>query len=117
MAVKVIDNTRKITNSATVKANIFLRLMAERVERIAEPKTPKRVGDLKRNILKTVIGLKSVVKWQQRYAAYQERGADKQGNRVVKNYSTPGTGKGFAENAIKQADKETEQIAKQAGLI
>lgn len=34
------------------------------------------------------------------YAAYQERGARRDGSHAVKNYSTPGTSKGFFKRAI-----------------
>lgn len=34
------------------------------------------------------------------YAAYQERGMDKKGKRVVKNYTTAGTGAGFFARTI-----------------
>lgn len=34
------------------------------------------------------------------YAAYQERGAREDGSHLVRNYSTPGTSKGFFRRAI-----------------
>jgi hypothetical protein len=116
VSVKVVDNTRRIIGDTTVKANIFLRMMADEVERIARPNTPKDLGDLKNNIVKQVLGLKGKIRWAQVYAAYQERGARKDGSHKVRRYSTPGTGAHFAENAIKEAEKRTAKVAKQAGL-
>ena len=39
--------------------------------------------------------------WQVPYASYQERGSRADGTHVVRHYTTPGTGKDFAKNAVK----------------
>jgi hypothetical protein len=110
MSVKVTDNTQSIINNVNVKSSIFLRQMADQIVKIAEPKTPKREGFLRRDIIKQVLGLSGKIKWTKDYAVYQEV-------KQFRNYTTPGTGPGFAEGSVKKGVSLTRQIAKKAGLI
>ncbi len=107
--VKITDNTSKVMADITVKANIFLRLMADEVVKISTPRTPKDTNRLRSDILKQVLGLKGKVKWQKNYAAFQE-------TKQFKNYTTPGTGPHYAEDAVHKAVKSTSTIARKAGL-
>ena len=51
------------------------------------------------------------------YAAYQERGMRFDGSHVVKKYSTPGTGKGWFNAAIKTVAKNVPNLIRQAARV
>ncbi len=110
MTVRITDNHPKIQNDTSQKASIFLRQVADKIVTISTPNTPMKTGELRRGVLKQVLGLKGTIKWQKDYAVYQE---DKQ----HKNYTTPGTGPHFALNAVTEAVKDTGIIANRSGLI
>jgi hypothetical protein len=110
VSVEVTDNTTAFEADVSQKTNVFLRLLLDAIDRKAEAKTPKRKGDLRRNKLKQVLGTQATITWKQDYAAAQE-------DRQHRNYSTPGTGAHFAENAVKDALKEGDIYARQAGLL
>lgn len=115
--VKYTDYTQPLVIKTQQQAVIFLRIACDVLVETAEPRTPKDKGNLRRDTLKQVLGLKASVRWRKEYAAYQEAGKRFDGSRVVKNYTTPGTGAHFAENAAKQIPGKTLQIAQRAGLI
>lgn len=115
MPVKIIDNTSKIIGDSKVNGSIFLRTMADEIDKIARPNTPKLFGDLRNNIIKSILGLSGKIKWAQVYASYQERGRRADGSHVVRKY-TSGGGAHFAENAVNEAVGRTGSIAKQAGI-
>jgi hypothetical protein len=108
--IKIIDNTSQIKGSFEQKASVFLRTMAEEMIRISTPKTPKKTGRLRMDILKQVLGLKGKVKWGKNYGVYQE-------TKQFKNYTTAGTGPHFAEKSAKELPSRTNTIAKKVGLI
>lgn len=110
MSVKITDNTATIVTDNLRNANLALRFMVEDVERIARPVTPKKMGNLRKDILKTVIGLRGTIKWDKKYAIYQEK-------KQFKNYTTPGTGPHYAENSVKQVVDNAEKYFKKARLI
>lgn len=110
MKVKVIDYTQKVINNTTQNAGIFLRMLAEDVIRTSTPNTPMKTGLLRRNTSKEVLGLKARIKWLVHYAIYQE-------NKQFTNYTTPGTGPHFAENAVNKVASEAESIMRKAKLI
>lgn len=110
MSVQITDNTPQIKGMFTVKANLFLRAMAGQIVNISTPKTPKKTGDLRRGIVKQVLGLKGTIKWGKNYAVYQE-------TKKFRNYTTPGTGPNFAVNAVKKGANKTSVIARSVGLI
>lgn len=110
MSYSVKDNTQTILGNAKRRANIFLRLAAEDVERRSTKNTPKRTGDLRRSILKSVLGLHGRVEWRKVYASKME-------SKQFSNYTTPGTGPHFARNAVQSMVDNTRSIARRAGLI
>lgn len=110
MAFKIFDNTKNVGNTVTQRASIFLRNVADDVIRNAEPKTPKREGYLRRSVVKQVLGLNGAVKWNKEYAAKME-------TKQFRNYTTPGTGPHYAEDAVKKSVGNTRVIAKQSGLL
>lgn len=110
MSVKIIDNTQQIVNTTKQKGSIFLRTMADEIVNIADPVTPKKTGDLRRSVLKQVLGLKGKVVWSKEYAARQE-------TTQFRNYTTGGTGPHYAEESVQKAIKETDKVARNSGLI
>ena len=61
-------------------------------------------SQLRRNVTKTVVPgtYTGTIIWRQPYSSYQERGSRADGSHVVRNYTTPGTGKDFAKNSVKE---------------
>ena len=110
MSVNVSDQTSFVKADAHAKAAIALRLMLDGIDKAAEPGTPRKLGDLRKNKLKRVLGLQGTIVWMQQYAATQE---DKQ----FKNYTTPGTGPHYAENAVMEVVAQDQQYFRRAGLI
>lgn len=109
-SVNITDNTPQIKSDIAQKASIFLRLAADAVMDIAEPNTPKKRGNLRRDVVRQVLGLNGKIVWGKNYAKFQE-------TKQFKNYSTPGTGPHFARNAIYEMIKKTGNLGKKAGLI
>jgi hypothetical protein len=110
MSYTITDYSKQFENNTIQKANLFLRMMAEEMVRTSTPKTPKKSGRMRMDILKSVLGLKGKIVWGKDYAKYQE-------TKQFKNYTTPGTGPHFAENAVMSSIKLTNSIARKVGLI
>lgn len=109
-SVHITDNTPQVKSDLAQKSSIFLRLAADLVMNLAEPNTPKKRGNLRRDVVRQVLGLKGKIVWGKNYAKYQE-------TKQFKNYTTAGTGPHFAENAINDMIKKTDNIGRKAGLI
>lgn len=109
MKVIVKDNMPKIVDDKKKKSSIFLRVLADAVVDESTPKTPKRTGQLRADVLKQVLGTKAKIVWGKRYAIFQE-------SKQYRNYTTPGTGPHFAENAVRNVVKNSESIAEKVGL-
>lgn len=107
MSVKYIDNTNAVKARIKHGAGVFVRMAAEDVLRKAYSKTPRKDGNLRADTTVAVQGNKAIIVWHKQYAQYQERGMRRDGTHVVRNYTTAGTGKKFAENAVKEVVKET----------
>lgn len=117
MKFTVKNNSDEIISKTKVRSSIFMRQMCDTVVDLSTPKTPKDKGNLRQDIIKRVVGTKGQIEWGKNYAQYQERGKRADGTRQIKNYTTPGTGPHFAENAIKEAVKKTGVVARLAHLI
>lgn len=117
MKVIVTDNTSKIKMDTKIKTSLFLRLALDEVYDIARPVTPRDKGNLSRDVIRQVLGLKGRIEWRKSYASYQERGRRADGSHVVKNYTTPGTGKLFIRNSIVKVINKTPSLMRKAGLI
>lgn len=109
MSVVINDYTPKIEADINQKASIFLRFMTDEIVKNSTASTPKKTGRLRNDILKQVLGLKGRIIWGKNYAIYQEK-------KQYTNYTTPGTGPNFAENAVKNAVSLTSKIAEMVGL-
>ncbi len=110
MAATIVDNTVIIVEKTRQRASIFLRTMADEIVNISSPKTPKKTGRLRADVIRQVLGLNGKLKWVKKYAKYQEV-------RRFAKYTTSGTGPRFAENAVKKSVAQTGKIAKRSGLI
>lgn len=119
MSVKITDNTPKIGLDTGAKVNLFLRFFMDEVDRLAEPITPKKEGELRRGTLKTVGGStilrQGKMIWNKEYAAPQEAGTIK-GHQITK-YTTPGTGPSFALKSVTKAVAIQETVLRKVGLI
>lgn len=109
MAYKITDNTNNVKNGLRQKSSLFLRTFAEQVVVASTPKTPRKTGRLRADVLKQVLGLSGKIVWGKNYAGRQE-------STQFRNYTTPGTGPHFAEDAINKMVRETESIARKVGL-
>lgn len=113
MSVKVIDNTPKLIAKVRTNGSLAIQRALQDVLKESRPKTPKAdTNFLRNNTKRQVLGLKGKVAWNADYAQYQERGKRRDGSHVVRNYTTGGTGKQFAENAVKSVDKNRAKYLK-----
>jgi len=114
MSVKIQDNNAKIRLDTSKRASLGLRFIGDDILKRANPMTPKKRGNLRRDTIVQVLGLSGTVKWLKNYAAPQERGF---GRGPIRNYTTPGTGPHFAEKAVTKAVENSGSQFKKAGLI
>lgn len=126
--VKITDNTPRININKQRMISLALRFAVDDVDKFARPKTPYSGaiksqggnsltggGHLRNDLIKTVIGSKAKIIWGKRYAAAQEAGVIN--GRPIRNYTTPGTGRKYAENAIRKVEKQFDVYIKKAGTI
>lgn len=98
----------RILNELKGQIRLANRMLIEDIHRESRMKTPLSKGlpsdgDLREQVTKRVEGNDGIITWTVPYASYQERGSRYDGSRVVRRYTTPGTGSKFAENAVKKA--------------
>lgn len=106
----ITDNTSSVVSNIKQRGSVFLRNVAEEIVSESTSRTPKKTGELRRDVLKQVLGLKGKVAWNKKYASIQE-------TKQFRNYTTPGTGPKFAENAVRKVVGKANVIAKRSGLI
>lgn len=109
----VQDNSPAVIAKTKQKSSLALRLIADAIVAESTPKTPRRRGELRSNVLRQVLGTKGRIQWNAKHAVYQERGYS---SGPIRNYTTPGTGAHFAENAVKKVSAQGERYFRQAGL-
>lgn len=117
MSVTIKDNTVTLTAQTARSASLGLRYIAEAVVAESTPHTPKDKGNLSRDVVKQVLGLRGVIEWRKVYAQFQERGMRRDGSHRVKSYTTSGTGPHFAFNAVKKIALQSDKYFRLAGLI
>lgn len=110
MSVKYTDNTAKINTDTVKGVNLAIRFMLDAIDKNAFYNTPKRLGNLRRDITKTVLGHQGTIVWGKKYAIYQE-------TKQYANYTTPGTGPHYAENAVKKVADDAESYFKKARVL
>lgn len=113
MAYRTTDNTERIILETRNKESLAIRFMLDAIHRQSRPKTPKKTGQLRGDVNKRVIGTKGSIKWGKKYAWYQERGYT---SGPVRRYTTKGTGKAFAQNAVRSVARNGRTYFRQAGL-
>lgn len=113
MAYRRTDNSDRIRAEHKAKAGLAIRFMLEAIHKSSNSKTPKLTGQLRADVTKRVTGTKGSIKWGKHYAAYQERGYT---SGPVRRYTTPGTGKDFAKNAVKEVKDDARRYFREAGL-
>lgn len=118
MSYRFQSNMLKVDADTKRNISLAVRYTLDDIQKTSKEKTPKRLGDLRKNVVKKVFGTKGSIVWQQKYAAYQEAGARKDGTHRVSNYTTPGTGPHFADDAVKEVMTERVKIhLRTAGVI
>lgn len=115
MSVKIEDNSLQVSLDMGRNTNLFLRFLLDDVERNSDPITPKKEGELRRGVLKSVVGMKASIKWVKEYAAPQEAGEAK--GHVFRKYTTPGTGRSFAYKGVNAAVVNAKSTMQKAKLI
>ena len=115
MPIRVTNKTSRFTSVNERVMETALEQMSLDVEILAVAKVPYKGGDLQRSVEHKRVGrLHHRTQFNEDYAAYQERGKRRDGTRVVRRYTTPGTGKGFLKGAGQQVDKQKMKYVKQA---
>lgn len=110
MSVKITDNTGKVLLNITNGGSTAIRMMAQDVVKTARPKTPYKSGDLSRSPVVRTQTLGATLTWDKDYAAAQEVGRTR--GRPIRKYSTAGTGKWFARNAIRSVTEKSDNYFK-----
>ena len=105
---KYDDRTNIIINNLKARTKLANRMLLEDIHRESRFKTPMSKGlpsdgDLREQVTKRVEGNSGIITWTVPYASYQERGMRYDKSHVVRHYTTPGTGKEFAKNAVKKS--------------
>lgn len=110
--VQVTNNTERFISDTGMKLNAGMRFIGELAVEKAEPLTPRRKGDLRRNVKVRMDTTRPRVTltWTKEYAAAQEVGTVR--GRPIKKYNTAGTGKGYARKGVQQAIKQAPSIMK-----
>lgn len=107
MSVRVEDYSSRLLASFRQSGAMALRTVVDEIERESRPNTPKDKGDLRNNVVKSVLGLRAKIMWRQNYAIFQEE-------KQYSNYTTPGTGPHFAENAVRKVVERSNNILKRS---
>lgn len=114
MPVKIDSKIPEFINATEAAEELLLDKMESDIFVLSQAKVPKRDGDLAASGSKNKLKPKSRrVAYDEKYAAYQHRGRRKDGTRVVKKYTTAGTGKGFLQEAGAKVVGKSTQYAKQ----
>lgn len=93
MTVSFTSNASNVNRDVNIAAALAVRNMLESVRTESEPITPKRIGDLRKNIIISMNNTTGSITWHQDYSLYVEK-------KRFKNYTTPGTGPHFAERSV-----------------
>ena len=115
--MKIIDNTARILSKNERVKDRSLAYAAQDIEVIVKTggKTPLKQGHLRgRTRHDKVSNSRYRIVIPVSYAAYQERGSRADGTHKVRNYTTPGTGKGFLQSAVKSVANNFRNLVRQA---
>lgn len=117
MSVTVSIKTDRAAWKAAVEkaADFAAAALAEQIMTDSHDKIPKEEGTLRDigRIVKTDFGSRDLV-WSNVYAAYQWYGMWDDGTHVVENYTTPGTGKMWVEQARAESGENWQKVTQNA---
>lgn len=111
MSVRYSDNTAYIKAKVSSGVPLALRFALDDIQRISNPKTPRRLGDLRLQVRKEVRGRTGTITWWSNHAIYQE-----DPKKPFTNYTTPGTGPHFAKNSVHEVVHNFDYYLKKAGI-
>lgn len=112
---KVTDRTQQFHKALQGTMQTALKRMAKDILLRAKMRVPLAGGDLMESGHTETVGkLHERIGFDTDYAAYQERGKRRDGSHVVKNYSTPSTGKDFLKGAGEKVSQDTLKYLQQA---
>lgn len=109
---KVPEFTRLLIRANTALPHEFAKRYRKNVVNI----TPKKSSALRRSIITRVIDGQADISWRSRYAYTQNLGRHPLTGEPYRNYTTPGTGPGFATKAYKQTMAEMPAVLRELGL-
>lgn len=114
MPIRITSRLKEFGDSVDEKADLLLEKMGQDILVLSQAKVPKKDGALESSAVSEKRGDKSHrVSYNEPYAGYQERGRRKDGSRVVKNYTTAGTGKDFLKKSGTTVVAKANEYAKQ----
>lgn len=117
MPVYMKTHFRRVNDQLNTEISIANRLIIEDIHRQANKITPLALtAQLRGNVKKIVQDRDGIIEWRVPYASYQERGMRYDGSHVVRNYTTPGTGKEFAKKSVDKVLKNVAKYYDQIGL-
>lgn len=123
MSVRVINKTTTVKSNIQSGISLAIRLMLDDVHKNSVLKTPMAdTHDLRNRVRKVMVSQnKGFIEWMVHYANVQEKGwryDPRTGKKVIfRNYTTPGTGAHFAENAVKMTMQNFQKFLKLGGLL
>lgn len=109
MSVSITDNSAQLISEVDNKTSLGIRFMLDAIQRISNPKTPMKHGNLRADVIKSVEGKTGYITWDKNYAIYQEK-------KQFTHYTTSGTGPHFAEDAVKEVVKNGATYFRMAGM-
>lgn len=118
MAVQFESKTPLVQSITASQCQLAIRFMLEDIARFSMPKTPRLEGNLRKSANRFMEGdYKGIIEWDLPYAQYQERGMRADGTHKVQNYTTPGTGKAYAEKAVEKVMNNMPEYITKAGIL
>lgn len=91
------ENKRLIVSTGHLIPEEFVQTFRRHLNN--NDRTPAKSNRLRRSVRFQVLGNEAVIRWLAPYAAAQEAGMSN--GRVYQNYTKPGTGRGFAQEALR----------------
>lgn len=91
------ENKRLIVATGHLVPEQFVKTFRKSLNS-APKRTPAKTFRLRRSVRYQVLGNQASIRWLAPYAAAQEAG--QANGRVFSDYTTPGTGRGFAQEAL-----------------
>lgn len=108
MPATITDNTANVKFQLENGLGLAIRMMLDDVYVSANPNTPQKYGDLRARVIRKMeSNTRGAIQWQSNYAEVQEKGyRQTKDGRIIqfRNYTTPGTGPHYAQNAVEQLE-------------